>query len=97
MKGTDTIEFIFTAEVPRYRTITYSRLVCNILPQKAEQHRVRLAIEGNHIDYPIETATKNADLTTSKCVWNSIISTNGAMYRCDDVKNVYLNTLLDRS
>jgi hypothetical protein len=40
VKGTDTIAFIFASEVPRDRTVTYGRLVCDIRPQKAEQHRV---------------------------------------------------------
>jgi hypothetical protein len=40
VKGTDTVAFIFVSEVPHDRTITYGRLVCDIRPQKAEQHRV---------------------------------------------------------
>jgi hypothetical protein len=42
-----------------------------------------------------EAATKNADLTTSKCLWNSTISTEDARYMCADAKNFYLNTILD--
>jgi hypothetical protein len=57
---------------------------------------VRLTVEGDHIDFPGETSTKNADLTTSKCLWNSVVSTDAAMYMCADVKKIYLNTLLDR-
>jgi hypothetical protein len=57
---------------------------------------VRLTVGGDRIDYPGETATKNADLTTSKCLWNSTISTTDARYMCADVKKLYLNTPLDR-
>jgi hypothetical protein len=96
VKGTDTIAFIFTSEVTRDITVTYGILVCDIRPQKAEQHRLQLTIGGNHIDYPREMATKNADLTTSKCLSNSIISTDNAMYMCADVKKIYLNTMLNR-
>jgi hypothetical protein len=46
VKGTDKIAFIFASEVPRDRTVTYGRLVCDIRPQKAEQHRVRLTVGG---------------------------------------------------
>jgi hypothetical protein len=81
---------------PKERTVTYKRLVCDIRPQKAEQHRVRITIGGDRINYPGETASKNADLTTSKCLWSSNISTPNARYMCADVKNFYLNTLLDR-
>jgi hypothetical protein len=97
IKGTDTIVFIHASEIPKERTVTYRRLVCDIRPQKAEQHRVRLTVGGDRISYPGETATKNADLTTSKCLWNSTISTPDARYMCADVKNFYLNTLLDRA
>jgi hypothetical protein len=41
-------------------------------------------------------ATKNADLTISKCIWNSTISTENARYMCADVKKIYLNTPLYR-
>jgi hypothetical protein len=66
IKGTDTIVFIPPSEIPKERIITYGRLVCDIRPHKAEQHRVRLTVGGNRINYPGETSTKNADLTTSK-------------------------------
>jgi hypothetical protein len=56
---------------------------------------VRLTVGGDRIDYPGETSTKNADLTTSECLWNSVVSTNEAMYMCADVNTFYLNTLLD--
>jgi hypothetical protein len=95
IKGTDTIVFIHASEIPKERTVTYGRLVCDIRPQKAEQHRLRLTVGGDRINYPGETATKNADLTTSKCLWNSTILTPDARYMCADVKNFYLNTLLD--
>jgi hypothetical protein len=84
IKGKDQVELITHAQIPRYRQIT--RLVCNIRPHKAEPHRFRLTVGGNRIDYPGETVTKNANLTTSKCLWNSTISTNDARYMCADVK-----------
>jgi hypothetical protein len=57
---------------------------------------VRLTIGGDRILFPGGTSTKNADLTTSKYLWNSVVSTYEAMYMCADVNNFYLNTLLDR-
>jgi hypothetical protein len=85
IKGTDTIEFTTQAQIPRDRHITYGRLVCDIRPHKAEQHRARLTMGGDRIDYPGKTATKNADLSTSKGLWNSTMSTNDARYMCADV------------
>jgi hypothetical protein len=46
IKGTDAIQFIRVEQVPQRRQITYGRLVCDIRPQKAEQHRVRLTAWG---------------------------------------------------
>jgi hypothetical protein len=53
-------------------------------------------VGGDRLDYPGETATKNADLTTSKRFWNSTISTEGAHYICTDINFFYLNTILNR-
>ncbi len=36
-----------------------------------------------------------ADLTTSKLLWNSVLSTEGARYTCLDIKNFYLTAALD--
>jgi hypothetical protein len=38
---------------------------------------------------------RSEDLTTSKCLWNITISTEGAKYMCLDIKNVYLGTPMD--
>jgi hypothetical protein len=65
IKGTDTIAFIAPSDIPKERTIAYGRLICDIHLHKAEQHRVRLTVGGDRINYPGETATKKADLTTS--------------------------------
>jgi hypothetical protein len=50
---------------------------------------------GNLIQHPGDVPTRSADLTTSKCLWNSTISTEGAKYRCLDLKNFYLGTPMD--
>ena len=39
--------------------------------------------------------TRTADLTTSKLLWNSVLSTEGAQYMCLDIKNFYLTAALD--
>ncbi len=98
-KGTDSI-FVMTHEqiqaIPNDRTITYTRIVVDYRPQKADPNRVRLTAGGNLIDYPGELTTRTADLTTTKLLWNSVISTEGARYLCLDIKNFYLGTPMDR-
>ena len=46
------------------------------------------------IDY--SSSMKTADLTTTKLLWNSVLSTPGARYMCLDIKNFYLCAPLDR-
>jgi hypothetical protein len=69
--------------------------VVDIRPNKTETHRVRLTVGGNLIQYPGDVSTHSDDLTTSKCLWNSTISTEGAKYMCLDVNNFYLGTPMD--
>jgi hypothetical protein len=75
---------------------TYARFVCDYRPQKKESHCTWLTVGGNLIDYPGDVSTKTSDLTTSKCLWDSTLSTPGARYMCMDVKNFYVNTPMAR-
>jgi hypothetical protein len=61
-----------------------------------EVNRTRLTLGGNLIKYPGDVSTKTAELETIKMLFNSIISTNGARFISIDIKNFYLNTLLER-
>ena len=98
-QGTNTIYFMTLDEIstiPKDRVVTYARVVVDYRPQKEDPNRVRITAGGNLINYPFELTTRTADLTTSKIVWNSTISTPGAKYMCIDIKNIYLATPLDR-
>jgi hypothetical protein len=92
IKGIYTIFFIAHAQVPTHKTVTYGRFVCDIRPQKAEKERTRLTVGGNLINYDGDVLTQTSDLTTSKILWNSFISTLCAEYTCLDLKNFYLGT-----
>ena len=48
------------------------------------------------MNYPGEITTRMADLTTSKILWNSVISTINAKHMYIDIKKIYLCTLLYR-
>jgi hypothetical protein len=50
---------------------------------------------GNLNQYPGDVPTRSSDLTTSKCLWNSTIATEGDKYMCLDVKNCYMGTPMD--
>eukprot|EP00804_Cyclotella_cryptica_P009771 CCRYP_013223-RB/>CCRYP_013223-RB protein AED:0.40 eAED:0.40 QI:0/0/0/1/0/0/3/0/850 len=74
-----------------------NRIVIDSRPQKADPNRVRITAGGNLIkDYPGELTTRTADLTTSKILWNSVLSTEGAEFMGIDIKSFYLTTALDR-
>jgi hypothetical protein len=99
-KGTNTL-FVMNHEeiqqIPKDRTITYGRIVIDHRPQKADPNRVRITAGGNLIkDYPGEVTTRTADLTTSKILWNSVVSTEGARFMGIDIKSFFITATLDR-
>ena len=96
IKGTDTITFIPRNEVPDGHKCTYARVVCTHRPQKTEPNRTRVTVGGNLIDYPGMVSTETADITTAKCLFNSVISTPDALFAGFDVKNFYLATPMDK-
>ena len=100
--GTKGTNFIFVmshveiSNIPRDRVVTYCRLVVDFWLQKENPNRVRMTAWDNILQYPGELTTRTADLTTSKIVWNSVLSTEGARFMGIDIKNFYLGTPLDQ-
>ena len=86
-KVNNTIFFIGKNQVPADRIVTYDRIVAEEKPNKAEFHRVRLTVGGDCFNVPGITATQCASLTTSKCLYNSTISTRDARFMCLDIGN----------
>ena len=76
--------------------VTYGRIVVYYWPQKPEPEITRLAVGGDRINYPDDVITPTSDITTSKVLINSTISTPGARLFSMDVKKFYLNTPLGR-
>jgi hypothetical protein len=74
---------------------TYAQILVNYRPQKEDPNRIRIAFGGNLITYKGNTSTRTADLTTSKLLWNSVLSTEGAGYMCLNLNNFYLTAALD--
>ena len=82
-------------DILREQTVTYGRIVIDYRPQKQDPNRARITAGGNLIKYPDELTTRTADLTTTKLLWNSVLSTKDAKYMFIDIKNMYLATPLD--
>jgi hypothetical protein len=76
--GTNTAFFTDLKSIPKDRSITYGKLVCDFKPNKTEKHRVRLTVGGDRLDYSGDTATSTADITTFKVLVNSTLSTTEA-------------------
>jgi hypothetical protein len=82
-KGSDMVFFMTPEEIKRIpsgRMVTYAHIVVDYRPQKDDPNHVciTVGVGGNLIDYPGELTTRTADLTTTKILWNSTISTPGA-------------------
>jgi hypothetical protein len=78
--GTNTYFFIPFHKLPPGRKATYARFVCDIRHQKTEAHRTRMTVGGDRINYPGDVATKIADITTTKILLNSVVSTPNAKF-----------------
>jgi hypothetical protein len=87
--GTNTAFFIDLHSIPKDRKITYGKLVCDFKPNKTENHRVRLTVGCDSLDYSGDTATSTADITTLIFVINSTLSTTAVkMMMMDIQKNI---------
>ena len=49
---------------------------------------------GNLLNVPGDLSTQMAEFTTSKILWNTVLSTKDARYAFIDIKNMFLQTLL---
>ena len=86
-KGTDSLIVLNHKEIlniPTDRTVTYANIVVDYRPQKEDPNCVRITAGGNLVNYTGELTTRTADLTTSKILWNSVLSTENGKYMCID-------------
>lgn len=95
IKGSNSIFFIRRNQIPPGRKVTYTKLVCDIRPQKAETHRTRMTAGGDKLEYGGNASTHTVDLPTTKLLFNSVISTKNARFCCLDIKDYYLGTPMD--
>ena len=89
VEGTNTINLRQKSVVPE--KMTYGRLVNDIKEHKTETYQTRLTVGGNLLDLPGLLSTPTANFTTTKCLFNSVISIPGAKCLIAEVKNFYLN------
>jgi hypothetical protein len=61
--GTDTCFFIDLKNIPKYRKVTYGKIVCDYKPHEKEKERVRLTVGGDRLDYSGDVATPSPPRT----------------------------------
>ena len=98
MEGTNTFHVLRYEDIPHERRqgVAFSKVVCNVRPEKADPDRTRITIAGQNITYPGDVGTKTASLDLIKLILNSVLSRKGAKFVTFDIKNFYLQTPLDR-
>jgi hypothetical protein len=99
IETTETMSFIRRQDIPRDRKTSYY----NPQPQlkfdddNQPMYRIRGTYGGDQSDTPADDRPAYmADMTTTKLLWNSVISTPGAKFMSADIKDFYLGTVLSR-
>ena len=82
-------------EISKGRTPTYLRVFAAFFPQKDDPYRIRWRVGDNLINYPFKKYTSNTDMTTSKLLFNLVISTPEGRFINFDIK-YNLNTPVAR-
>ena len=97
--GTETFQAELYENIPHDRCsqIKYSKVVCEVRPQKADPNRTRITIGGSRIIYPGDVATPTGSLELVKLIINSVLSRHDATCAFFDISNFYLATPMDRS
>jgi hypothetical protein len=88
--GTNTLFFIDQKDIPKHKKPTYIRVVCADRPEKTNPKRVRWTAGGNKVEYTGNVTNQTADIQTTKCLFNSVVSTPNGRFMTLDLKDFYL-------
>ena len=64
---------------------TYAKTVMDFCQQKKDPHRIQITAGRNLIQYKGKVSMRTADLTMSKLLWNSVLSTCNTNNMCLDI------------
>jgi hypothetical protein len=97
-KGTNTIVFICREDIPHdcKCNITYVQVCVNYRSEKEDPNCTQVIAGGNLLHYPGDCGTPTADMIIVKLHLNSVISTKNTCNCTINLKDVYLNTPMDR-
>jgi hypothetical protein len=92
-KGMNSI-FVMTNDksllIPADQMVTYARVGVDFHPKKADPHQIQITAGGDLINYLGELTTRTADLTISKLMWNSILSTKEVQNSCASTSRIFI-------
>ena len=71
-------------------------VVCEVKPQKEDPNRTRITVAGSQISYPRDVGTPMGSLDLVKLIIDSVFSCHNARYVSFDLRNLYLQTPMDR-
>ena len=93
MVETKTVRAIPRSEVPAGRKIAYHNpQVKSKVKEGVKTYKVRGTINGNKVEYPGAVSSNAAEMTTTKLLWKSTISTPRARFITLDICDFYLGT-----
>ncbi len=99
VKGANTLFPITYDKIPANcrKEINYSKVICMVRPEKGDDaNRTCITICGNNIAYPGDVGTPMGSIELVKLLINSVLSQHNAWLATMYLKNIYLNTPLDR-
>ena len=71
-------------------------VVCEVKPHKEDPNRTRITVVGSQISYPGDVGTPTGSVDLVKLIINSVLSRRNAHFVSFDLKNFYLQTLMDQ-
>ena len=72
-------------------------VVCEVKPHREDFNQTRITVTGTQICYPGFVGTPTGSLDLFKLIINSVLLRRNARFVCFDLKNIYLQTLMEKS
>ena len=78
----ETFKVISYTDIPvdRRNEITYTKVICEVRPHKADPHHTRITTRGNRICYPSDVGTPSGSLELIKMIITSVVSRQDAQF-----------------
>ena len=77
--------------------MTYTKVVCEVLPHKADPHLTLITIRAKRIWYPRDVGTPTGALELIKLIINNALSWQHGRFIILDIKNFYFETPMERA